>query len=194
MPRIAFNIGCVSLLGLVFIATIFPNAAVHRYMDNPPLAHTGGFGEPTCRVCHFDQPLNAPGGSLAVTHVPDAYAPGARYHITVRLHREDLDRGGFQLSARFMDSTQAGSLRATTDRVVVSTDKTSGVQYAHHSPDGTDLSTADSIRWTVEWSAPDSRDSVIFHAVANAANDDFSEFGDFIYTVQPSSNGSEGSE
>jgi len=34
------------------------------FPDGPPPAHTGGFGEPTCRACHFDGDLNAEGGGL----------------------------------------------------------------------------------------------------------------------------------
>jgi hypothetical protein len=41
-----------------------------------------------------------------------------------------------------------------------------------------------SLDWTVEWEAPPAGGAVIFHAAANAANDDSSPLGDFIYTVE----------
>src|SRR5690606_8758969 len=46
------------------------------YPDRPPPAHTGGFGEPTCQQCHFDAPLNDPGGALYVEGLPERYTPG----------------------------------------------------------------------------------------------------------------------
>ena len=36
--------------------------------------------------------------------------------------------------------------------------------------------------WTIAWISPTTGGSVAFHVAANAANDDASEFGDFIYT------------
>ncbi|MCE2514350.1 MAG: hypothetical protein J4F37_04945 [Acidobacteria bacterium] len=83
---------------------------VASYLEGPPAAHVGGFGSDTCHACHFENELDAPGGSLALRGVPVAFAPSATYRIT----------------------------RAVP---------------------------------------------VVFHAAANAANDDASEFGDFIYTA-----------
>ena len=49
--------------------------------DGPPIAHTGGFGEPTCRVCHQGQPLNAAGGTLRVEGLPGRYEAGRTYEL-----------------------------------------------------------------------------------------------------------------
>lgn len=194
MRALALPVACALLLGLVFAGTVPPAVNVHRYAANPPLAHTGGFGEPTCRACHFGQPLNASGGSLAVTGLPDTYVPGKRYRLTLRLHRPDLGRGGFELTARFPDGTQAGSLRAADEGATVTTIDTSGVQYAHHTPAGTEPAAPDTARWTLEWTAPPSGGLVVIHAATNAANFDASAFGDFIYTAQRQSNASESGE
>ncbi len=178
-----------ALIGLAFAAAVPPKPPAHRYADAPPPAHTGGFGEPTCHACHFDGSLNEEGGSLTIAGVPDAYEPGARYRLTVRLRRADLGAAGFELAVRFPDGTQAGTLRPTDGRAEVSTADASGVQYAHHTPAGSKPTASDSVRWTLEWKAPTAaRDSVAFHAAANAANGDASEFGDFIYTAQRRSN------
>ena len=53
---------------------------------------------------------------------------------------------------------------------------------------GTALARPGAASWTVEWRAPATAapagpTAVVFHAAANAANDDASEFGDLIYTA-----------
>ena len=59
-----------------------------------------------------------------------------------------------------------------------------GVTYAQHTEAGTALTRPGTATWTVEWRPPAAgATSVVFHAAANAANDDASEFGDFIYTA-----------
>jgi hypothetical protein len=42
---------------------------------------------------------------------------------------------------------------------------------------------ADTARWTVLWTAPESGGEVRFNGAANAANQDDSQFGDYIYTA-----------
>ncbi len=156
------------------------------YRDGPPLAHTGGFGEPTCLECHFDLPVNDPATRLLVTGVPDAYESGQRYPIRLTLHRAMLGRGGFQLAVRYSEPAglagkQAGTLRSSNADVQVLPDSGTGVSYAQHTEIGT-RPTNDTVSWAVEWVAPTgpSRGRVVFHLTANAANDDASEFGDYI--------------
>jgi hypothetical protein len=42
---------------------------------------------------------------------------------------------------------------------------------------------ADTARWTVVWTAPATGGAVTFNAAANAANEDDSQLGDYIYTA-----------
>jgi hypothetical protein len=158
------------------------------FPDAPPPAHTGGFGEPTCRACHFDGELNEEGGGLALGGVPAAYRAGERYRITVTLRRGEMERGGFQLAARFAEGSaagrQAGSLRALDERVKVTEGTRGGVQYASQTRPGIQLTQAGRIEWVVEWTAPAAAAGpVVFHAAANAGNGDESQFGDFVYTT-----------
>ena len=104
------------------------------FIYNPPLAHTGGFGEPTCHICHNEFELDFPGGSLELAGLPDSWAPGRSYPVVVTLHSEGMVVAGFQLAARFSDGRTAGTLAAVDLRAVV-TDST-GVPYARQAQGG----------------------------------------------------------
>lgn len=168
------------ILGVAFAP---PLLLPSLYPDQPPLAHTGGFGEPTCQRCHFGAPLNAPGGTLTLSR-PDSYQPGRTYQVRVELERPDMRRAGFQLAVRFSEGggfgRQAGVLRGANERFEVLADST-GIQYAQHRHAGSALPRPGHASWTIDWTAPGAREPVAFHLVGNAANDDASEFGDFIY-------------
>jgi hypothetical protein len=156
------------------------SAAGAAFDARPPLAHTGGFGEPTCRECHFDGP-ERPARALSLGGVPDRYQRGAAYRLEIRIHDTTAKVGGFQLAARVAGGphagTQAGNLCALDSRVAVVADSTSGVQYASHAL----AARADSLRWQLEWRAPSENvGSVVFHVAANSANDDDSMLGDAI--------------
>jgi hypothetical protein len=177
-------------LGLVLVVAAF-GWSLTVLPDRPPLAHTGGFGEPTCLECHFDDPINDKGGVFTLAGVPDRYEPGKSYPITVRLGRKEIARGGFELSTRIAEGPsaghQAGRLEATDNRVNLA-DSTradvGAVQYARHNRAGSDVGKTDTLEWVVKWTAPASAaGAVIFHAAGNAANDDNSPLGDYIYTT-----------
>ena len=154
--------------------------------EAPPLAHTGGFSEPTCLTCHMDGELNEPGGTLAIEGLPARYEAGKRYTLTLVITHPQLKVAGFELSARFesgADSAkQAGKLAATGDRVAVTLEDGTRVQYAHHLLPGITPPAPGSARWTIEWTAPTNPSApVVFHAAANAGNDNNSPMGDYIY-------------
>ncbi len=162
------------------------------YIDGPPPAHTGGFGDDTCHTCHFENDLDTPGGSLAISGLPDTLDPSETYRITVSLERLDMRRAGFQLVARVSEGDDAGAAAGTLgaldgdERVQVVT-APDGATYAQHTEPGTTLTGPGATSWSVAWRPPAiDTTSVTFHAAANAANDDASEFGDFIYTASAS--------
>jgi len=172
-----------SLAALLFSLPL----ALLGYQDGPPPATTEGFGEPDCRQCHFDHPLNAPGYSLHLEGLPERYPPGKSYTLTVRLEPAPA-AAGFQLSARFADGAkkgmQAGRLEAPGERVEVSESEKS-LQYARHTRQG---SQPGAVEWRVLWTAPEKTEKtdglVVFHVAANAADGDDSPLGDFIYTLE----------
>jgi hypothetical protein len=179
-------------LGLGLAAPLIA-AAARPSVDGPEPGHTGGFGEPTCRVCHAGNPDST--ARVTLEDLPDSWTPGKPYPFEVVLRGKDLLRGGFQLSVRWADGdlrgTQAGTLAVNDERGAV-TEHTNGISYAHHVAGGTTPLTPGSVRWSLIWSSPDSAvaASVAFHVAGNAANDDNSELGDIIVagaaSVRPS--------
>lgn len=167
-------------------------AALPFSLDGPPPGHTGGFGEPTCRACHSDSGLNEAGGDLSLTGAPARYEPGRTYDLEVNLRRAGMQRAGFQLAARFAAGaaagTPAGLLSPRDARTKVVWDTVSRVGYIEHTAAGTAL-VGDAGRWTLRWTAPAATaerrggGSVSFNLAANAADDDSSPLGDFIYVT-----------
>jgi hypothetical protein len=171
------------LAAAVIIAAARPFSA-----DGPPPAHTGGFGEPTCRACHHTDPLNAPGGALTIDSLPlEGFTPGRTYQLTVRLSRPGMAIGGFQLSVREDRSNgrdrPAGSLAPVDDHTQLVRLAGSAVPYLQHTRRGTALPQPDTARWVFRWQAPGAQVPVVFHLVANAANGDNSELDDAIYAT-----------
>lgn len=152
--------------------------AAFAYRDGPPINRAGGFGDETCHGCHADNPLNAPGGSLRVTGLPERYEPGRVYRIAVTLTRPDLYTAGFQITSRTQTRAFAGTWRVVDDRV------RAAEGFAQHTSRGSRVPAAEGEnRWEMEWIAPPApAGEVLFHAAANASNDDASALGDFIYT------------
>jgi hypothetical protein len=170
-------------LAAAVLATTVRMMASHAYAEGAPPGFSGGFKEDSCRACHFDAEINAPGGRVSIEGVPASFKAGERYTLTVTLTRTGMKRAGFQLSARFKDNgAQAGTLRpdpAERERVTVERD--GDVQYAGHKKAGSAVGTADAARWTIEWTAPERGGRVIFHVAANAADGNDSTDGDFVY-------------
>lgn len=157
---------------------LFAGAA---YVEGPPAAHTGGFGEPTCQECHFGADLNAPGGVLRLEGLPTTYLPDQSYPLTITMHKPGIAAGGFQLSARFEDGTQAGVVQSIDITTQISRSATD-IQYIYHSYLGTTPTASDTVHWEILWQAPpDTSRTVLFHVVANAGNGDNSPFDDYIY-------------
>ena len=181
-PRSRSPLGALAALALAGASV-----AVPLFKTGPPPGHTGGFGEPTCRACHSDAGLNEPGGTLAVSGAPANYEPGRTYQLEVVLRRAGMLRAGFQLAARFADGaapgTQAGDLAPGDARSIVISDTVLRVRYIEHNLAGTALSDGAG-RWLIRWTAPASPGGVVtFNVAGNAANDDDSPLGDFIYTA-----------
>ena len=155
-----------------------------RYAEGAPPGFSGGSGE-SCHACHFEAEVNQKPGLLTLVGLPERFTPGERYTLTVSLTRPGLKLGGFQLSARLENGSQAGTLTAPPDnggRMGVETQ--GGIQYASQRRPGATPVAADTARWTVLWQAPDApAQAVQIQVAANAADGDESVRGDYVYTA-----------
>ena len=153
-----------------------------EYLDGP---FTGGFGEQSCHSCHFDYDINPADGKLAITGIEKKFKPGHQYNLKINLSYPDLEKGGFQMSARFQDGSQAGRFSWKDNRLMFTPSVSDEVQYLQHSREGTIPNKKGEISWEFTWTAPDDSDQpVIFNIAANAGNDDDSSFGDRIYVKE----------
>lgn len=150
------------------------------YPEHIAGAYTGGFGEESCHSCHFDYDLNQPEGELLVSGIGDSFKPGESHTITITVKRENLGRAGFQMTARFQDSIQAGSFELS-DELTTTPNIDNDITYVQHGV-GKVKATGDEKSWKVTWITPNqTKKPVIFNLAVNAANGDASEFGDWIY-------------
>lgn len=161
------------------------SARVHgrAYPFGAPPGTTGGFGEPTCLMCHMGAELNDPAGSLTIEGLPERYTPGQAYRLIVRLRRPQMTAAGFQLSARTAVGAQAGTLAVPQGATAVKVETSARTQYAGHTEPGSRLATPGAAEWQVVWTAP-AAGPVTFSAAANAADDDRSPMGDYVYALE----------
>ncbi|PKD42457.1 choice-of-anchor V domain-containing protein [Rhodohalobacter barkolensis] len=183
----------LKLLGIVSIPFIVglsmpevkSNHSLISKVENPDHldgAFTGGFGEETCRSCHFDYDLNMDGGSLTMDGVPETYEAGKDYEITIKLKAEQLEVGGFQMTTRFEDGSQAGEFSWEGNDLMFTPSVSDEVKYLQHSASGTQKAEDRTIQWSFTWKAPEQDgEKVILNIAANSGNYDDSSFGDWIY-------------
>src|SRR5215831_7182886 len=96
-----------------FLSLIIP-IVVYAFLEGPPAAVTGGFGESNCTDCHSGTRVNAGSGHVSIT-LPQSYSSGVSYPITVTVFDSAQRRWGFELSSRNQAGKQAGTLTPGTD-------------------------------------------------------------------------------
>jgi hypothetical protein len=180
----------VILGGLIFAAT----PVLLAYSGGPLPRKTGSarFGENSCTQCHGGT-ANSGSGKLELTGVPPAYVQGQTYNLRLTLEQKDQRRWGFELATRTKDGVQAGTLQVGPDGFTqIKLD--AGVQFIEHTSLGTRAGTPDGpVNFDFAWKAPDSNVGEVFFSVAgNAANNDGTNTGDFIYTKEESSSSQTG--
>ncbi len=183
-PVIVITVILLSVLWIVGI--LFASAG------GPPQGATGSaiFNQSSCAQasCHAGT-ANTGSGTLTLSGVPANYTLGQAYAFTVTLQQTGQRRWGFQLSARARSSGQtAGTLQAGADGFS-QLQSLGGVQYIAHNAAGTRAGKADGpVSFQVRWTAPSSDvGEVVFSVAGNAANNDASNSGDFIYTHETTS-------
>jgi hypothetical protein len=173
-----------AVAGAVLLGPVRPVPAA-AYADGAPAGFSGGFREESCHACHFEAEVNTKPGQLTIAGVPERFAAGDRYTLTISLSRAGMAIAGFQLTARVEDGgAQAGTLAPAPgeeDRIKVETQ--TSVQYAGQRARGAALVQPATARWTLVWTAPQTAGTVLFNIAANAADNDESVRGDYVYTA-----------
>jgi hypothetical protein len=161
--------------------------AASAFKEGPYPNVTGGFGEQSCHLCHNDNPINAPGGTLTLDGIPPQFIAGQTYSITVEIAREGLRRGGFEIAARFASGRQKGKqagtwkpLDARVQLIPGAVDRV--LTFVQHNLAGSRAADRGKNAWTIEWTAPAAATGPVqFNVAANASNNDDSPLGDYIY-------------
>jgi hypothetical protein len=154
----------------------------YAYEEGAPPGHTGGFGEPDCSACHADSDSNSADGTLQVEGLPDEVLADSVYELAVVLKHAELRTGGFQLALRASDGKPSGQLVSLSDRTRVVEE--AGQVYLQHTTEGLQPQSDGTARWAFRWIAAGAAGTVYLHVAANAANDDISALGDYIFTLE----------
>jgi hypothetical protein len=183
---------CPLFIPVAFMVLSTSVALAAPFLSGPPPGFTGGFGEPGCAQCHFDGRINDAAGSLMIAGLPSRYEPGQTYTLKVTVTHPSLERGGFQVAARFAEGARAGRnagvLSGDSARVLITAARNDPMtRYASHNASSTAAVAKHTSSWVLSWTpgadlaADDAVAAVVFHVAGNAANGDDSPFGDFIY-------------
>jgi hypothetical protein len=148
---------------------------------NPP-------GNMTCKSsgCHNSFDLNSGDGSFSINDAPAHYAPGETYPITVTLSDPGQKRWGFQLTVLDGNNRQAGTVVVTDNTDTQLSDNAgSNPDFIMQRSAGTFAGTnTGPVSWSFNWTAPSQAGGdVTFYAAGNAANNNGSTSGDYVFTT-----------
>lgn len=158
----------------------------YAYVTGPDASYTNAPGDiGSCVNCHdtFHEANIGP-GSVRIDDVPEVYEPGSQYTLKVVVQQNGRQRYGFQLTAIDKDGDRIGTLAPLgSDSQLNPVTGEGGRQYINHTQTGT-LPTSSGARiWLVRWTAPATdKGTAHFYVAGNAANGDFTNQNDYIYT------------
>jgi len=193
MMQKRFVAGIVAVTGVLAAAGL----VTARSASAPPAstgvpAVAGIAAEPSCNQsgCHAGNPVNNGQGMVEVLGLPEEYALGMEYTLTLRVSSSSTAgsgnrRWGFQVT-KFLASdgkgSQAGGLIPGTS-MFRSINFIRDRAYLTHTSSILQSGTATPVEWEFGWTAPEEdRGTVVFSFAGNAANGDGRNSGDFIYT------------
>ncbi|MDK9699702.1 MAG: T9SS type A sorting domain-containing protein [bacterium] len=167
---------------LTFLTTLSMALA---YSSGPPDNMVGN--PSSCTQCHNSFTVNSGNGSLSLLGTPPTgYVPGQVYPLQVELQDPGQARWGFELTAALQSnsSQQGGTLATANGNTQVSNQTGNARDYIKHTSSGTSAGTQNGpVTWTFNWTAPSAgAGNVVFYFAGNAANNNGSTSGDYIYT------------
>ncbi|HEY6333486.1 MAG TPA: choice-of-anchor V domain-containing protein, partial [Blastocatellia bacterium] len=168
------------------VLLLVSSAVAYAYATGPPQGYTGAPGDyGDCTACHDTYVVNTGAGSLALGQVPGVYEPGQSYTLLVELADPQARRWGFELTGIDGNGNRAGTFAPLGPDTQIATvgPPVLDRQYIEHTLLGTFPGTTMGHTWQVQWTAPASDiGAVHFYVAGNAANDDGTDQGDYIYT------------
>lgn len=169
------TIAIICLSGILFLSADFLSS------NQAPSGNTGADNGQTCQGCHGGNSLNASGGSVVVSGLPDTYTPGTTYTFSVTITHGTANRSKWGFAVKAVGST--GTSTGTLSSLNSNAGQIGGQEIGHlNAPSQSGATyTFNNLRWTAP-STPQSTDQTVrFFAVGNAANG-IGSSGDFIYT------------
>ncbi|MEW6207233.1 MAG: choice-of-anchor V domain-containing protein [Acidobacteriota bacterium] len=167
---------------LIFVIAIVAYASA----SGPDARYTGAPGDiGNCVNCHDSfENANVGPGSVTITNAPAVYTPGQQYTLTVTVQQGGQSRFGFQLTAVDSNGDRAGTLApVSSDSQLNALTGTGDRQYIQHSSTGTSPTSSGRRIWQIRWTAPSTDvGTVTFYVAGNAANNNGTNQGDYIYT------------
>jgi len=142
--------------------------------------------------CHNSFRLNDGDGELSIEGLPAEYEPGEIYNLTINLHNPNSSRWGFEITALTEQELRGGNFILVNDRETELSDPGGQEpQYVKQLRQGTFAGNR-SASWRVDWQAPEIETGTIwFFAAGNAANNNGSPAGDYIYAISQQINEAE---
>lgn len=174
----------ITLLVISFLNIVFWQQVI-AYSSGPPDAATGAPGESTCGVAGCHGNLNTGDGAAGII-APEDYLPGDSVLIDVVLEMTGQSRWGFEATVLDGSDEPVGTIVIVDSARTQLSTSFGNRQYVKHTTQGTDQGTVDQAPgWTFMWVAPEAGvGPVTFYVAGNAANGNFVNTGDFIYTAQ----------
>ncbi len=177
----------VAFLLITSVILMSMSSGHYEESDDGKAGHNGSPGELTCAksTCHTTYTLNSGPGSVSIS-APGMtnwqYTPGQSYSISVTIAQASMPLFGFGFEALLASGANAGTLTAGTgSHTLNATVSGNSRKTVTHLLDA-GLTTG-SHTFTFTWVAPASGVPVTFYAAGNAANDNGTKLGDYIYTT-----------
>ncbi len=172
----------ISFLSILALASLtFGNSfsPPDGYAGNPP-------NNQNCTACHNSFPVNTSNGLALISGITDSvYTPGETYTVSIVAVDSHQTRWGYEAAAIYMDGgapRNAGTI--TTTDILSQTSASGNITYVKQTLAGTAPGVAHAMAWQFNWTAPGaSVGAITFYAAANAANNNNSTSGDYIYTA-----------
>jgi Reeler domain len=170
----------VILTGFCIIA-IFSSQTF--FSSQAPSGYTGEFGN-TCTGCHNSFAINSGGGGVVVNGLPSgSYTAGQSYPVSVTISHgaSNRTRWGFALAARNSFGETVGTFTSTNANAALIGDAEIGHQAAVITPASATY-TYSNFRWVAPANPTPNDFNLNFYVVGNAANNNSSSSGDYIYS------------